>query len=550
MLAAWPAASSAAPAAAPPLPENLAAKAKVAASSEHSAAYLAKFAVDGKVPDAASHSDLSQAWAVKGPTAEGKGEFTLEWPQPVTVAEIVYYGRTAWEMQECLKDYEVYVDDATQPAARGQLQMVHGPQRIKLAGPTKVQRLRLKFLNSYGGSNPGASEIQVFAESPSEAALRAFAGQGPAIEESAELAAALAEGNLGFRQLLVIQRRPIDSTHVYTYHVEGFQAGGGLFAYTVGQPDPKQIFASPEGQILDADVSYDGQEILFSLRRGEKETYHVYSIRADGTGLRQLTEGRCHNYNACWLPDGGIALLSTRSTRFAYCWISPVGLLHRMDHDGSNVRRLSANIVNDFTPAVMEDGRILYSRWEYVDKPAIPIQSLWTINPDGTGLTGFYGNRVLSPATFMYGQAIPGTGRTLCILTAHNGPPAGRSASSIARSASTHKRRSATSRPRSISARSTRAMATTSAVRTKRLIRWMTATSLSPRTGRSSYAITPEPGVPSSSRPRAAWATTVQGRWGRARARRSLPRPCPRSPTRRAGPPCSCRTCTAASSPR
>jgi hypothetical protein len=425
LLAAWPAASSAAPAA--PLPENLATKAKVAASSEFNRAYLAKFAIDGKVPDAASHSDLSQVWAVNGPAAAGKGEFTLEWPQPVTVAEIVYYGRTAWQIEECWKDYEVYLDGAAEPAARGQFQQVHGPQRIKLAGPTKVQRLRLAFLSSYGGSNPGASEIQVFAESPSEAALRAFAGGAPPIEESSELAAALAEGKLGFRQLLLIQRRPINSTHVYTYHVEGFQPGGGLYVYTVGRPEGslKQIFVAPEGQILDADVSYDGQEILFSLRRGEKETYHVYSIRADGTGLRQLTEGGCHNYNACWLPDGNIAFLSTRSTRFAYCWISPVGLLHRMDRDGGNVQRLSANIVNDFTPAVMEDGRILYSRWEYVDKPAIPIQSLWTINPDGTGLVGFYGNRVLSPATFMYGQAIPGTGWVLCTLTAHNGPARG-----------------------------------------------------------------------------------------------------------------------------
>ncbi|MCX5683187.1 MAG: discoidin domain-containing protein, partial [Planctomycetota bacterium] len=266
LLAMWPVASSAAPAV-PRLPENLAPKAKVSASSEFSGAYLAKFAIDGKVPGAASSADLSQAWAVNGPVAAGKGEFTFEWPQPVTVAEIVYYGRTAWQMEENWKDYEVYADGAAQPVARGQFQMVHGAQRIKLAGPTKVQRLQLKFLSSYGGSNPGASEIQVFGESPSEAALRAFAGGVAPIEESPELAAALAEGKLGFRQVLVIQRRPINSTHVYTYHVEGFQAGGGLFVYTVGQPEGslKQIFAAPEGQILDADVSYDGQEILFSL---------------------------------------------------------------------------------------------------------------------------------------------------------------------------------------------------------------------------------------------------------------------------------------------
>ena len=77
-----------------------------------------------------------------------------------------------------------------------------------------------------------------------------------------------------------------------------------------------------------------------------------------------------------------------------------------------NVQRLSANYLNDFTPSVMEDGRIVYSRWEYVDRPAIPIQSLWTINPDGTGLGGLFGNRVLSPATFMEAHEFPGTGQT------------------------------------------------------------------------------------------------------------------------------------------
>ncbi len=226
------------------------------------------------------------------------------------------------------------------------------------------------------------------------------------------------------RPLALIQRHPIDSSHVYTYHTEGFVPGGGLYVLeTTGQL--RKLVDSPKGQILDCDISYDGREILFSWRKSADDGYHLYTIRADGSGLKQITDGEWHDYNACYLPDGGIAFLSTRSVRFAYCWVSPVGLLHRMDRDGANVVRLSANIVNDFTPSVMPDGRLIYSRWEYVDKPAIPIQSLWTINPDGTALAGFFGNRVLSPATFMEARAIPGTGQVLCVLTSHNGPARG-----------------------------------------------------------------------------------------------------------------------------
>jgi hypothetical protein len=84
---------------------------------------------------------------------------------------------------------------------------------------------------------------------------------------------------------------------------------------------------------------------------------------------------------------------------------------------------LSANYLTDFTPSVMADGRILFSRWEYVDRPAIPIQSLWAIQPDGTQLAGVFGNRVLCPATFMEARDIPGRpGELLCVMTSHNGP--------------------------------------------------------------------------------------------------------------------------------
>jgi hypothetical protein len=426
----------------PRLPENLAPRATASANSEHNAHYRAAFAIDGRLPGGGGQDDLDQAWCVLGDTHRNGATLSLTWPEPVTIAEAVYYGRTAWFAEENWKDYELYLDDAAQPAARGTFRQGDGPQRVRLPAPTQARKLTFKFRSSYGGLNPGVSELQVFATSPADAALSRFiplpAGRPDLrlhtpIVESPELKSQLAAGKLGFNRLVLIQRHELNPTHVYTYHVEGFQPGGGLYVCDVASsarndaanPALRQLIASPQGQILDCDVSFDGREILFSWRRTQTEGYQVFRLDADGSNLRQLTEGSHHNYNACWLPDGGIAFLSTRSARFAYCWISPVGLLHRMDRDGANVRRLSANIVNDFTPSVLNDGRIIYSRWEYVDKPAIPIQSLWTLHPDGTGLAGFFGNRVLSPATFMEARAIPGSTRVLCVLTSHNGPARG-----------------------------------------------------------------------------------------------------------------------------
>lgn len=471
--------SEAAPAA---LPENLALKATASATSEHNARYLAKFAIDGKIPSTGSTgADLGAAWCVLKARSGDHADFTLQWKQPIVASEIVYFGRTAWYMNECWKDYEVYLDDCKTPVAKGALKMTDAAQRIDFP-KTKLAKITIKFLSSHGGMNPGASEIMVFAVSPSDKALLAMtragmmrvggydprlyaAGYAPPIDQvdRAKLRGLIVELMrlhgpryamgpqhlarleqlkddsdalvdlqrkvllFDVDKLLVIQRHEINASHVYTYHYEGQRDGGGLYVLSARDPAarPVELVASPGGQILDCDLSYDGKTVLFSWRRGTGQGYHIWTVGIDGSGLKQLTDGTWHDYNACWLPDGGIAFLSTRNPQFAYCWHAPVGVLHRMSADGSNVRKLSGNYLNDFTPYVLDDGRIIYTRWEYVDRPAIPIQSLWTINPDGTALAGYFGNRVLSPATFMEARTIPGTTKILCTMTGHNGPTRG-----------------------------------------------------------------------------------------------------------------------------
>jgi hypothetical protein len=233
----------------------------------------------------------------------------------------------------------------------------------------------------------------------------------------------LRDGQLGFDSLIVIQRRPLNPTHVYTYHVEGLAAGGGLYRLGLKDNVLTRLVDASEGVILDCQLSYDGKQILFSWKRTMKDPFEIWRMNVDGTGLEKVVAEQSNNMNACWLPDGGIAFISDRKPAFAYCWTSTSPVLFRADHDGKNAVRLSANYLTDFTPSVMTDGRILYSRWEYVDRPAIPIQSLWAVNPDGTLLAGVFGNRVLCPATFMEAKDIPGLpGKILCVMTSHNGP--------------------------------------------------------------------------------------------------------------------------------
>ncbi len=424
-------------------PRNLAPQASVTANSEYNAHHLARWAIDGKIPAEACGGDQERAWCVRGADTGCTGEFTLTWKKPVDVAEIVYFGRTGMLVDECFRDYAVYLDGATKPSARGTFEKRHGAQRIRLPRST-VRTIRIAFLNAYTTRlNPGASEIMVFDRSPSDKFLieMSFAPEERTPEATA-MRRELIDGKLGFRDMLLVKRHPMNISHVYVYHVEGFQRGGGLYVYTPDEKGGKLrcIFDATDAMISTADLSYDGKEVVFALKRGglvrcnpvaliedvcrddPDNNYQVFRINIDGTGLTQLTDGPHNNLDPCWLPDGGIAFISDRKPAYAYCYVVTSPVVYRMGRDGSDQKRLSANYLMDFTPSVLDDGRIIYTRWEYVDRAACPIQSLWAINPDGTGLTSYYGNRVLSPGTFMDAQPIPGTGTIIATATNHNGP--------------------------------------------------------------------------------------------------------------------------------
>ncbi len=421
------------------LPENLAPRAQVSVSSQFNEDYRGEIAVSGHVPSEFQHG--GRDWAVAG-TQEGW--FELRWDEPVQVGQIVYYARVTSPYIECFRDYEVFVDDDAEPAVRGTLEHRRGAQRIDVPR-RQASRLRIEFLSSYPDSpNPGATQIAVYPVPITDQQLAEMAM--PPEEKTPEAEAmrrALITGDFGFRDILLVHRKPLDISHVYVYHVEGYRPGGGLYVFRPEEDGGTltQIFDAGEGMITTADLSYDGREIVFAWRRGghiasnpvahiedisqypdEEHNYQVFRINIDGSGLTQLTGGTQNNLDPCWLPDGGIAFISDRRPAYAYCWVTTSPVLYRMERDGSNQKRLSANYLMDFTPSVLHDGRIIYTRWEYVDRAACPIQSLWTINPDGTGLAGYYGNRVLSPGTFMDARPIPNTNAVIATATNHNGP--------------------------------------------------------------------------------------------------------------------------------
>ncbi len=134
-----------------------------------------------------------------------------------------------------------------------------------------------------------------------------------------------------------------------------FSPGGGIFTFDPQHSErgETKIFDSTTGVVFDMSLSHDARKVLFAwmdLRAWGEDSFHVYEVNIDGTGLRQLTNGRFHDVSPVYLPDGDICFVSTRAGSFSMCQDAPASALHVMEPDGSNIRRIQFGTLADFSP--------------------------------------------------------------------------------------------------------------------------------------------------------------------------------------------------------
>ena len=183
----------------------------------------------------------------------------------------------------------------------------------------------------------------------------------------------------------------------------------------------RTLIEDPKGAFRDPVVHYDGKKVLFSYRKGGTHYYNLYEINLDSTGLKQLTPGDWDDIEPTYLPDGGIVFCSSRCKRYVLCWEAPVAILHRCNADGSGLRMLSSGAVTENTPAILPDGRILYTRWEYNNRATTRFHQLWTMNPDGTGAATYYGNMHPDGNAYTDAKPIPGGSKVTFVYAGHCG---------------------------------------------------------------------------------------------------------------------------------
>ncbi|HPA18366.1 MAG TPA: SUMF1/EgtB/PvdO family nonheme iron enzyme [Verrucomicrobiae bacterium] len=181
--------------------------------------------------------------------------------------------------------------------------------------------------------------------------------------------------------------------------------------------------AGPEGQLTtfyrpeggrfvgDVDLHFDADRMLFSMP-GSDGRWRVSEISADGSNLHELpliNEPDVDNYDACYLPDGRIVFGSTACFTGVPCinGSGHVANLYLLE-TGGRIRQLTVEQDHDWCPAVLNNGRVLYLRWEYTDLPHAFSRILFHMNPDGTEQMEYYGSNSYWPASMFYARPIPG----------------------------------------------------------------------------------------------------------------------------------------------
>ncbi|MFK8016006.1 MAG: hypothetical protein AB8G17_11270 [Gammaproteobacteria bacterium] len=207
-----------------------------------------------------------------------------------------------------------------------------------------------------------------------------------------------------------------------------FAAGADVFVRERASPSAEERNITGEitgglGDVRDLTSSYDGTRVAFAMRMPllenvqdeDQPKWDIWEYSLVDDTLRRVIESDIvaeagHDINPVYLADDRIVFSSTRQRTGKAILLDegkpqydalttsrnePAFLLHVMENDGTDIDQISYNVNHDLEPSVLDDGRIVFRRWD--DVGGNRSMNLYTVNPDGTNLKLLYG--ALSHAT-------------------------------------------------------------------------------------------------------------------------------------------------------
>ena len=254
--------------------------------------------------------------------------------------------------------------------------------------------------------------------------------------------------------ILLVQRKPKDprSPEVMTARDETIGYSGGL-ARDIAMPsnhecnaslertgyDDRIVMLDPEvpeaalktvyrpehsAYVGQLDLDFDARRVLFT--QSDIKNWKLFEWDLAHASLRQVSHmpDDVDCMDAAYMPNGDIVFGSTASYQSVPCWHGQkrVSNLYVMARDGSKVRQVCFDQDHDYHPTILNNGQVLYQRWDYTGICHIFLRQLMVMNPDGTKQRAIYGSNSWYPNALFFPRALPGEStKIVSILSGYHG---------------------------------------------------------------------------------------------------------------------------------
>jgi hypothetical protein len=251
---------------------------------------------------------------------------------------------------------------------------------------------------------------------------------------------------LNFDKILFNCNPPTTFSHNGDQHLgRHSRIGLGLSVLSDWKSDKPQVKAIlegklPAGAVRNPDLNYDADKVVFGFCDHSttlQKRYFIYEAAIDGSWVRQLTgttrdpfttsNNRAtvviEDNDPAYLPDGNLLFISSRCQSFGRCHAGryvPAMVLYSCDNNGDNIRQLSYNNENEYEPSILNDGKVIFCRWEYTNRNEMFFHKLWQCRPDGSNISHYFGNDMAAPMMITEARAIPGTRKVVATAMGHH----------------------------------------------------------------------------------------------------------------------------------
>ena len=257
-------------------------------------------------------------------------------------------------------------------------------------------------------------------------------------------AVVLAGPDLDFKELAFVTRNSCSGAHnlaSYSYHQNNYRPGGDVVVQSGLAPDApvRAVLAGRlgPGSLRGMDLWWNADKVVFAFSKQpdwtpqnahafEGEPTHLFEIKLDGSGLRQLTDDKKWiDTEPAYLADGGVVFGSDRAGIGSECggWEQNAGTLNlfRLGADGQTLRRLTVNKDYDRYPHTLNNGLIAFLRWDYAERQFFSCHSLWSVRPDGTMADTIYKSHIqAAPYSLRDPRPIPNSDKLVAIACGHH----------------------------------------------------------------------------------------------------------------------------------